>query len=95
MKLRKEKITIKIENYSRTTWRIRRGEIRLCCELCAPVVPMISPSEAAALLETTVREIFRRVENGAVHFTEIENGELLVCPKSLEDFPSGESKRIL
>ena len=44
---------------------------------------MLAPNEAAALLQTTAREIFRLTEAGEIHFLETETGALLVCGNSL------------
>jgi hypothetical protein len=44
---------------------------------------MISPNEAAARLQITAREIFRRVEAGELHFLETESGALRICGNSL------------
>ncbi len=51
---------------------------------------MITPNEAAALLQTTAREIFRLTEAGEIHYLEIETGALLVC----RDSPKTENKNI-
>jgi hypothetical protein len=40
---------------------------------------MVSPETAAALLGITPREVYRRVETGAIHFIEIEGVKLLIC----------------
>ncbi len=44
---------------------------------------MLTPDEAAAVSLTTTRSIFRRVEEGNLHFLEGEGGRLLVCVNSL------------
>lgn len=78
----KTKTEITIEKRERRT-------IRLCCQRviwckgCATRANMISPDEAAALLQTTARVIFRRVEAGELHFLEVEGGVLLICLASL------------
>jgi hypothetical protein len=46
---------------------------------------MLAADEAAELLQTTARSIFRRVESGELHFTETGGGGLLVCRNSLAD----------
>jgi hypothetical protein len=45
---------------------------------------VLTADEAAALLKTTTRDIFLRVESGEVHFRETESGSILVCSNSLE-----------
>jgi hypothetical protein len=44
---------------------------------------MLTPDEAAALAQTTAREVYRRVEAGEVHSIETEDGALRVCVNSL------------
>lgn len=81
---RKEKITI--ENYRRTTVSLRRGGKIGWCEQCGAKTAMLSPDAAAAVLQTTAREVFRLTEAGEIHFLETEAGALLVCRKSLGNF---------
>jgi hypothetical protein len=44
---------------------------------------MLAADEAAELLQTTARAIFRRVESGELHFTETARGALRICLGSL------------
>lgn len=53
------------------------------CELCAAPVWMLTADAAAVLKQTTLREIFRRLEAGELHFVETGVGELLICSASL------------
>jgi hypothetical protein len=46
---------------------------------------MLSADEAAALMNTTTRNIFRRIEAGELHFLEIPGGGLFICCQSLEN----------
>ena len=55
----------------------------LPCEACARTVRMITVDEAAILTRSTSRAIFRQVEAGTIHFTETEDGRLLICADSL------------
>lgn len=54
-----------------------------CCPKCLAVVKMISPEEASTLSGVSVREIFRWVEGGRVHFIETREGLLFICANSL------------
>jgi hypothetical protein len=45
---------------------------------------MITPDEAAALTQTTAREIYRRVEAGGSHSIETDDGALRICVNSLD-----------
>ncbi|HVE57637.1 MAG TPA: hypothetical protein VNB22_12460 [Pyrinomonadaceae bacterium] len=44
---------------------------------------MTPPSQAANLLGITQREIFRRLEQGNLHFFETETGEVFICANPL------------
>jgi hypothetical protein len=80
---RRKTIVLTIEQCQRTT--VRR-ELRLVtgwCEECSSEALLLSPDEAAAVMQTTTRLIFRQVEAGAVHFTESDDGTLRVCLNSL------------
>lgn len=45
---------------------------------------MVSPEKMHEAVGLPVREIWRAVESGSVHFVETQGGELLVCVRSLE-----------
>jgi hypothetical protein len=53
------------------------------CAACACEARMIKPEAAAALRGTSVREVYRRIETGEVHFAERSDGLVLVCLNSL------------
>ncbi len=44
---------------------------------------MITAGEAAALRGVSTREIYRWLEEGAIHFIETTKGELFICLKTL------------
>jgi len=79
----KTKTEITIAKRQRTTIRLRRQSV-IWCEKCSAEGLMLTPDDAAALVHTTAREIFRRVEAGQVHFLETGSGAVLVCRNSLE-----------
>lgn len=77
---------ITIETRQRTVIsRGRRPARRLWCELCGGETEMADPESASALYNVRRREIYRRIENGTVHFIENADGTLLVCCRSLRD----------
>ena len=80
MKKRRETI---IETHRVQIIRRRRPGLTAWCNGCSAYVLMITPEEAAALTNVTTRAIYRRVEAGALHFTETAEGALIVCPDSL------------
>jgi hypothetical protein len=85
MNRRKEKTVITVERFQRTTVRIRRKAKIAWCDHCAAETLMLPPEEAAALLQTTARAIFRLTEAGEIHFLETESGALLVCRNSCQN----------
>ena len=44
---------------------------------------LITPDEAAALSGVSTRVIYRRLEDGDIHFIETARGELYICVKTL------------
>ncbi len=56
---------------------------RVWCGQCGSMVLAARPETAAVEKRLSPREIYRRVESGAVHFQESADGRLLVCLDSL------------
>lgn len=56
--------------------RVQSAAISFCA-VCGS--EMFKPEIAALISATGTREIYRRVETGAIHFTEKPDGSLLVC----------------
>lgn len=52
------------------------------CENCLREVRWLLPEEAMLLAKTNLREIFRLIEDGEIHFIESAEGFLLVCAES-------------
>ena len=84
MNSRRQKTVITVETFQRTTVHIRRKSKLAWCDRCAAEAVMLAPDEAAALLQSTAREIFRLPEAGEIHFLETESGALLVCRNSCQ-----------
>lgn len=61
----------------------RPATVRVWCGKCGSTVLAARPETAAATKRISPREIYRRVESGAVHFRESADGRLLVCLDSL------------
>jgi hypothetical protein len=53
------------------------------CAKCESTVSMLAPEAAASRFGLNVRQIFRLVESGEIHFNEESNTTLLVCLTSL------------
>jgi hypothetical protein len=81
---RKERFFIKVETWQRTVIRKRRQEIAAWCKQCDSEVLMFVPEAVAEYEHTTIRSIYRRVENGELHFLETIEGELFICCQSLK-----------
>ena len=81
MKRIKTGITIRTEEV--LIIRASRGASRTLCRECSGETLMVTPDEAMALTGGSAREIYRGVEAGLVHYTEISGGALLVCPDSI------------
>ena len=53
------------------------------CPACEEQVNMVTTGAAAVLSNVDTRAIYRRIEAGAIHFTEMSGGLALVCLNSL------------
>ena len=79
IKAGKKKI-ITIETLQRTVIRQNTNSVqKFWCEFCQTEVEMIVPESAAISLGITIREIFRRIERGEIHFFETDTGEVFIC----------------
>ena len=55
----------------------------LWCETCCTQVEMVTPEQAAALIQVTPRVVYRWVEAQLLHFIEEADGRVLICRNSL------------
>lgn len=79
--------TIELTVETRETYvaqRRRRKSVPVWCDGCGCVRPMLAPEAAAQAAGLKMREVYRRIEAGQVHFVESVTGELLVCMASLQ-----------
>ena len=53
------------------------------CVSCAAEGQWVTPEHAALISNTDTRSLYRRIEEGEVHFTESTDGPALVCLNSL------------
>jgi hypothetical protein len=74
---------VTVETRSLAVIRPASQAIRLWCQDCGAIVPMVTPEHAARLSGATVRAIYRRIEAGGLHFAEAASEPLLVCSDSL------------
>ncbi|MBD0372269.1 MAG: hypothetical protein ICV60_15610 [Pyrinomonadaceae bacterium] len=78
---KRTEITIETERIIYISSRCERSVF--WCEKCAKRVPMLSAEEAAVVLRVHVSEIFRRIENGELHYVQINESPVRICPNSL------------
>lgn len=57
--------------------------VPLWCNSCALHVEMLTPEQAASLIQVTPRTIYRWVEAQFLHFIEEADGRVLICRNSL------------
>ena len=81
--IRKKVITI--ETWQRTVIRQSSNQTQnLWCEFCQAEVEMATPELAASVLGVHIREIYRRIEQGDLHFFETKIGQVFICNNSLQ-----------
>jgi hypothetical protein len=71
----------KTETYSVTTIR---NVVSAWCGLCESETRMSSPEAAAGIVNISRRKVYAGIEDGTAHFTEAQDGSILVCLRSLE-----------
>jgi hypothetical protein len=78
---RRTEVTIEVDEVV-----IRRAQaVTLAwCDHCGERVEMLTVDAAGAAARLSSRAIYREVEAGRVHFTELEDGSILVCASSLD-----------
>ena len=79
----KQKTEITFEVEETIILRQSRNRLEAFCPQCQALVEMITPQLAAAVSKTTIREIFRLIESGRLHF--METDEIRVCLNSLSN----------
>ena len=79
----KRRIEIIVEAQRVVTVRGRKISAVGWCASCGQRVRMVTPDDAARIAAVTPRTIYRWAESGQVHFTESQDGLLLICHRSL------------
>ena len=92
--MRSQETKIYIEMRERTIVRPLPDSISGYCELCEKEAFFLMPELAAIESGLSIREIYRRVENGRVHFREFPNGPPEICRNSLNN-PDRDAVRSL
>jgi hypothetical protein len=65
------------------SFALHREPLRFFCHACEDQSEMLSINEAAQRTTKSWREIVYLIENGELHSTETESGEIYVCAASL------------
>jgi len=80
----KKRLEIVWETHEITTISFNQNRrATIFCQSCRSDAPHLSVAEAAALLQTTTREIYRQIESGEMHFIEMLEIKILVCGRFL------------
>lgn len=79
----KKRITTIIETHQVRITRRSGKQVYAWCRPCAATVRMIRPEAFARLTKISVRTVYRRVEDGQLHFAETPDGRLFICINSL------------
>lgn len=87
---------IEITFEQRETWRVRHnsGLGSVICPFCFDHSPMVAAEVAAGILRVSSREIYRRVEQGTIHFVETAEMKVLICLNSNSENGSRKIERI-
>ena len=80
----RKRTIISVERNYLTVVRPPGASIELWCDECSATVAMVTPEHAASLGGQSPRQIYRMVESGELHFTEVDAGGVLVCVNSLQ-----------
>lgn len=78
--MRKGQIIVETERLMTVS---RGRSISAFCDICGREVEMISPERAASANRVSQRTIFRRIEDGSLHFAETKDGTMFICTNSV------------
>jgi hypothetical protein len=60
------------------------AEIQCWCNSCSSEQQFALPECAASAAGISLRQLFRRLEAGEIHFNESQQGTVLICLKSIK-----------
>jgi len=82
---------ITIETRQKTVIRFgSRPPKKIRCEFCAAEVETATPEQSAAIFDLGLREIYRNLENGKLHFIESKTEVPQICLNSLKSYKKQE-----
>jgi hypothetical protein len=79
----KRRIEITVEKHRVLTIGTRKISAVGWCAPCGMKVRMVTAEDASRIAQVTPRTIYRWAETRQLHFTESQDGLLLICLKSL------------
>lgn len=82
MKTTKRTIEFTVEKSEKFLVR-QRTKIFARCDVCKCQVRMLSPEELSGKAGITARAVYLLIESDQIHFTETDDGRLLICLDSL------------
>ena len=80
-RIRKKRTTV--ETHERVVVQASSADLEAFCPQCDRVVPILAPEQAAILCDVSLRTLFRRMDDGDLHFAELPDGRVFVCANSL------------
>jgi hypothetical protein len=82
-KMKNRKTEILIETHEQILIRAVPGELLAFCPACGAETLFVAPERAILATGLTMREIFRLLEGGVLHFIETETGAAFFCSDAL------------
>jgi hypothetical protein len=81
LKIRK-KIAVTMQTERLLIIKRSKNSVFEVCAACGAA--LVTPEDAALALGRRTRDVYREIENGTLHFTELKSGRLLVCLDSAQ-----------
>lgn len=81
---RQVRVTIETHQIRVTRMLDAAAEIRCWCNSCSSEQPFALPERAASAAGISLRQLFRRLEAGEIHFNESPQRTVLICLTSIK-----------
>ena len=83
--VKKTKKIIEITSETSEIFIVRRPRsvVTAWCAACQKNVSLLAPEAAAKAAGVSTRAVYRLIEADEIHFTETEDGQMLICQNSL------------
>ena len=80
----KRRTVVTFEKLERSLYFVPEANLVIAlCDDCGKSVCWLTPNQIVALSGLSLREVFKRIEGGTVHFRENVSGLVLICPDSM------------